>query len=327
MGTIGSLIGILGGTYYGIKIVDFVHKRILDSSRTADNIAEAKRMLGITDAGTFYRSDNTHPLYPKSNSLHPDNFDALTTLTQNQVTRAANEGRLQVLKSLLATHEQDLVLVGSPTGEGCSRILFGYTAPSGEGEGLELTNPLLDLPYHWILDTKSIDPGATAARYVQGRGLVRRPNWKIECSLGTGRLYVPEVDRTRLGLLRDDYLLITRVRNYFSAQALDMGSTILTFGGTHGVGTKAIDILFRDGAILSEMGRRLRGVEAYQALLHVGNIDHSELGSRASKIELIDLQILPDSASTWNAAHRAVKPAIEEWLNQGAGRRHKKSVT
>ena len=313
-GVLGALAAMLAGSYYTVKLQEAFHKMLASARGRAVDVSEAKRILGIDDRDCYYRSDNTHPLYPWSSSLHPDNFDALTTLTQYKVVRAEDQGLLLVADSVHGDCECDLVLVGSPTAEGCSRIVFGYTSPSDDSDSLILANPPVDLPYYWILDKRSISPNATAARFVEGKGRVRRPNWRIEGHVGAGHLYVPTVDVTEENLLCDDYLLISRVRNYLSTEALDSGKTILTFGGAHGVGTKAIDLLLRDRRLLSELGSKLTGATAYQALFRVGNIDHGPLGSRAGKIDLIDIQVLPDTDQVWRTAHNKVKLVVEQWL-------------
>jgi hypothetical protein len=158
---------------------------------------------------------------------------------------------------VLASHEENLVLVGSPTGEGCSRLLFGYNEPADVVDVLKLADPPVDLPYSWVLDRESIETGEVAGRFVEGRKrIVRRPNWKIQSGRRDRRSYVPQVDSREGGLLVDDYLLVTRAPNYLCAAALGRGHSIINFGGTHGIGTKAIDLLLRDRKVLSELGRK-----------------------------------------------------------------------
>jgi hypothetical protein len=100
------------------------------------------------------------------------------------------------------------------------------------------------------------------------------------------------------------------VRNYLSADALDMGHYIVSFGGTHGTGTRALELLYRNRGILRKVADQLRArPAAFQLLLRAGNIAHDPVnGSHASRIELIgNAMILPDSDSVWRTAVRSVR--------------------
>ena len=320
-GILGAILEILAGSYYAIKISEHFHQRLVSVRRREMEITEAKQVLGIGDQDCFYRSDNTHPLYPKSTALHPDNFDALTTLTQYKITRASYQNKLLVTDSVEGNFERDLVLVGSPVAEGCSRIVFGYEPQPNDTDSLLLADPPVDLPYYWVLDRGRVE--ATAARVVAGKGVRTRPNWRIQSTLGAGRLYIPRVDSG--GLLEDDYLLITRVRNYLSANALQTDKTIVTIGGTHGTGTKAIEVLLREQTVLSELSNKLKGATAYQALFRVGKIQHESFGSRASAIELLDVKILPDSDHVWSTAREKTQSKVQQWLTTPpSGKGHRK---
>jgi hypothetical protein len=163
----------------------------------------------------------------------------------------------------------------------------------------------LDLPYRWILSKNEVDDTAVARRFVAGRGMVERPNWRIS---GPGRIYVPRVDED--GVLMDDYLLVTRVRNYLSRNAIDEGHSITSFGGTHGTGTRALELLFRDKDILSRIAGQLRSRPgAFQMLFRVSDIDHNRtMGSHARKIELVDdVVMLPDTDSVWRTTSEIVQ--------------------
>jgi hypothetical protein len=138
--------------------------------------------------------------------------------------RAEEAGRLVVEDEVLTDSAHDLALIGSPTAEGVSRLLFGYSS-DGDPDSLAWDQVPLDLPYRWILSKNAVDDAAVARRFVAGRGMVERPNWRIT---GPDRIYVPKVDE--YGVLLDDYLLVTRVRNYLSRAAIDEGHFITSFG-------------------------------------------------------------------------------------------------
>jgi hypothetical protein len=90
--------------------------------RTAD-VREAKQLLGLVDpAGEAYRSDAVHPLYTPG-QIHPDNRAALRYAGRDALalgTTARDDLHVQATDS-------SLLLFGSPTSEGLSRVMFGYS--------------------------------------------------------------------------------------------------------------------------------------------------------------------------------------------------------
>jgi hypothetical protein len=198
----------------------------------------------------------------------------------------------------------DLALIGSPTAEGLSRLIFGY-ASDDDPDSLTPDRVPVDLPYRWVISKNEVDERAVARRYVAGRGLVERPNWRIA---GPGRIFIPHVDDQ--GVLMDDYLLVTRLRNYLSHSAIDEGRFIVSFGGSHGTGTRALELLFQNTPVLAQIAaQRQNRPAAFQALFRVGDIEHSRtVGSYARKIELVDdIIILPDHYLTWRTAAEIVQ--------------------
>jgi hypothetical protein len=77
--------------------------------------------------------------------------------------------------------------------------------------------------------------------------MVERPNWRIE-GLET---FVPLLDSERY--LVDDYLLITKLRNLSSADALDSGRFIVSMARTHGTATRGVELLLKDRRLLAEI--------------------------------------------------------------------------
>jgi hypothetical protein len=269
-------------------------------ARFRDQANVARELLGLHQSKLIaYRHDSKHVLYGGTETLHPDNLHGLAAASGNAYVAAQQTGRLRVEDEILTHAAHDLALIGSPTSEGLSRLLFGY-APDGDPDSLAVDQIPLDLPFRWVISKNEIADSAVARRLVAGRGLVERPNWRIA---GPDRLYVPRVDEN--GLLLEDYLLVTKVRNYLSHSAIDEGHFIVSFGGSHGTGTRALELLFKDRQVLSSIADRLRQrPAAFQMLLRVSDIKHDRtVGSYARKIELVDEPIiLPDRDSIWRTA-------------------------
>jgi hypothetical protein len=265
----------------------------------------AKEILGLRrERMVAYRHDSRHVLYAGTDTLHPDNLHGLTAASGNDYIRASQTGRVRIEDEIRTHVTHDLVLIGSPAAEGLSRLIFGYSA-DGDPDSLALDQPPVDLPFRWVISKNQVDELAIARRFVAGRGMVERPNWRIE---GPHSIYVPRVDED--GILLEDYLLVTKLRNFISGSALDEGHSVISLGGTHGTGTRALELIFRDKTILGEIAAQLRSrPAAFQMLFRVGDIDHNRsTGSRARRLELVeDAIILPDSEQVWRTARRTLE--------------------
>lgn len=301
-GTLGAIVEVSRRAYDWLKGKARLHREI----------DEAKELLGIKKEGDVaYRHDSVHALYSGGTDLHPDNLAGLTAAAGNEFARATDLRLIRSVTAVKTSLNTNLVLIGSPTAEGLSRPTFGYE-PDADPDSLALQQPPVDLPLKWILSKAQIEEHARARRYVAGKGLVSRPNWRIE---GRNKLFIPEVDSA--GYLSVDYLLVTRLRNYLSLEALDEGKYIVSFGGTHGTATRAIEILLRDSDTLRKIADHLSGHPAsYQLLLKVGGMDHDRLlGTRATKVEIVgEPIILDDSQETWRYAARIAQSNLDKWL-------------
>jgi hypothetical protein len=273
----------------------------------ADSVRE---MLGLMQGSRVaYRHDSRHVLYIDTNRLHPDNLHGLAAASGNDYLRARRSGRVRIEDDVRTDTACDLVLIGSPTAEGLSRLVFGYR-PDGDADSLVLDQAPVDLPFRWVISKNLVDPQAVARRFVAGRGMVERPNWRIE---GPRRVYVPRVDEN--GLLLEDYLLVTKLRNYLSRGAFDEGYSIVSFGGTHGTGTRALELIFKDKDIIGVIGEQLRSrPAAFQMLFRIYDIDHNpSTGSRARGLHLVeDVTILPDSEQIWRTAAQILERSTRD---------------
>lgn len=283
-----------------------------DAHERAKDVREAKRLLGLADpVGEAYRSDAVHPLYMPGH-LHPDNKAALVAAGFDVLAKgAAAREKLQVDAT-----DSSLLLFGSPTSEGLSRVIFDYTELP-DRDGLSLIDPPLDFPYAWELDPEKVGDGRVG-RLVKGKGLVERPPWQIK---GRSTRLVPETDSE--GLISEDYLLITRMRNFLSPDAEGEGKFLVSFGGAHGTGTRAVGLLLSDKRlmqrVLEELKRshmsssgQLGGVpKAYQLLFRVSRIKHRRSESVPGALELVDAVSLPDDETTWDLARRRVTSRLE----------------
>jgi hypothetical protein len=85
-------------------------------------------------------------------------------------------------------------------------------------------------------------------------------------------MFWPQVNEN--AFLRTDYLLVTVAPNLINRASFHRGDKIIVFGGTHGPGTRAVDLLFRDEPNLRRLLAASRGMPYWQALLEVDQIYH-----------------------------------------------------
>lgn len=274
---------------------------------------QAKTLLGMRRGeGIAYRHDSVHTLLSPS-AIHPDNRDAVRFAAGSDIARAKRLDKLTIDDDITVALQQNIVLLGSPASEGLSRILFGYQ--SAADNRLILHGRPIELPFVWQLDQEKVC-GAKATRYVRDIGLITRPNWHI---VGQNRQqFIPEVDEN--GLLASDYLLITRIRNYLTPAACDMGRFIVSIGGAHGTATRAIGLLLRNRDCLTQVAQRI-GVDAhsFQLIFRVDQMVHDPAkGTYAKRITLVDAVSLPDNAQIWSTAHSAIKNELLQLRSIGS---------
>lgn len=290
-------------------------------SRTQESRAsarDAKRLLGFQQSdSTIYRSDNVHPLYRQPANIHPDNRRALLAAVGEEYLLAESLGTVELQTRVGAQLDDNLVLIGSPTSEGISRLVFGYTSAPDVEDSLILDTAPVDLPYRMILDLEHVPRTALAHRYVENIGMTTRPNWRIESDAGT---FIPELND---GWLRTDYLLITRLRNFLTPDGFARGHTVVSIAGTHGVGTRALSLLLNDNTLLREIGSvtRERDCPSFQALFRISDISHDKrTGSHGRKIQLIAApSIIADNPERWRTAQSIVRSPAKAWIQGKQG--------
>jgi hypothetical protein len=286
----------------------------------------AKQILGIDgDPEIAYRSASVHSLY--HDAVHPDNLDPLIALVGSDLLRGDDPNdataNLEVVQELEVPIGQSQVRFGSPTSDGGTRILFGY-GEEGENNRLIRTTEPLELPFYWELEDVGDD---LAFRFVRGKGKVGRPLWRIVESR-TAHSHIPEIDSEKM--LKTDYLLVTRVRNYLSEGWL-AGKFVTSFGGAHGTGTRAAELLAADRRELAKVRVALRelakqaGLQqeappCFQLLFEVDIDNDEKRGSRGRKIRLVAQALIDNSDEHWKSAANCIAPARNEWARSGYGR-------
>jgi hypothetical protein len=229
------------------------------------------RLFGNFAAANYKFVPGTSNPYLKG--IHPDDLRAAASFDR-VVSRLVEN--LTVVDDLMdaAQLEGNIIALGSPMSNYLSRIVLQYeNMTGGPTDGFTRTghNPLFHLPFEYIFDAKYLRKEFLMTRRFAGKREHQVPNWSIR-DMSVGKVLCPQVDSD--GTLKTDFLLITKLPKILSSDAYDRGEEIIIFGGTHGIGTKAIDLLFQDETILSAIEKKVRNTPYWQALIEIERITH-----------------------------------------------------
>jgi hypothetical protein len=314
-------------TTLSLRVADWLLREAKGRVMRRLDAGAAKQILGIDgDPEIAYRSASVHSLY--HDAVHPDNLDPLMALVGGDLMRGVDPDdattNLEVLQELEVPIGQSQVRFGSPTSDGGARVLFGY-GKEGESNRLIRTVEPIELPFYWELEDVGDD---LAFRFVRGKGKVGRPLWRIVES-PSKHSHIPEISSE--GMLKTDYLLVTRVRNYFSEGWL-AGKFVTSFGGAHGTGTRAVELLAGDRRELAKVRVTLKdlakqaGLQSevppcFQLLFEVEIDNDEKRGSRGRRIRLVGQALIDNSDEHWKRAAECIAPARAEWAGSGHGER------
>lgn len=274
-----------------------------------------EEMLGIgLHTDTSFRVGLLHSTLERG-LVHPDDAAAFAAVAGPSLAYAMNSDWL-LLDEVAGRLEDNVVLIGSPGSEGLSRLIFGYEESSDQR--LQFVGDVLDLPYHWEEDSTQVT-GDCLRLQPDGR-TSRRPNWPII----SARERVPYRPRTdNEGFLTSDYLLVSMLPNFLTIEGNERGRTILSVGGSHGVGTRAIERLLMDTKLMSELLTKYQDGKSphFQALFEACSVVHSaRSGSIAKRLSLMDYVPLFFNDDAIRIAHRSVTERFTDWMRETEGR-------
>jgi hypothetical protein len=270
--------------------------RLIEKARSALGDADYQNDLIFSVFGDFRKNakftpGTAHYLFP--NKMHPDDVIAGAVLEKVGSLGITN---LKIVDNFfdLRDLEGTLVALGSPMSNFLSRAILAYQFVSSnpdDGIKRDKDKSFFELPFEYVMDATQLrTAGAMANRMVDGK-VHSVPNWSI-WSAAEKNMLVPSVDDS--GQLQSDYLLVTVLPNIFSRRSYEAGDRIVIFGGTHGVATKAVELLFRDSELLGHLRDKVESSPYWQAVFKVNHVSHDPKGGRAVPFSLAeDFQCAP----------------------------------
>lgn len=169
-----------------------------------------------------------------------------------------------------------LIALGSPMSNNLSRLIMGYEQinPKNPEFGMirNLTKSFFDLPYEYIFDSqKLLKKGLATSRKIDGNDH-KVPNWAIKSNIDNSIISADTFDS---GNFKNDFLLISVLPNIFETNSYENEDKIVIFGGTHGIATKSIELLFKDEKLLSILSNKVN-TPFWQAVIKVDKVGFVE---------------------------------------------------
>lgn len=234
-----------------------------------------ERLFG-TSTPIYLVGSDAHPLYPllPGEAIYPSDKNAAEKLRDDFF----GELVLQPVDDYAPFEKQgSLICLGSSVATEVNRSYLGD--PKNPKMNLVFPKYETQLHYNYVAPDKGV---VACNRQLGWSKPWKEPNWGIK--MEDDEIF-PVVQE---GWLKTDYLLVTRIPTHIRG-----AGDVMIFGGCHGVGTQATELLLRklDLDALKKITTKIGDSSHYQALLLVGDISHKRHSS-GKYIELVDAKPL-----------------------------------
>jgi hypothetical protein len=181
----------------------------------------------------------------------------------------------------------NILTVGSPISNEYAYAVFDNELVRGNLSYMRQSqrHPLT-LPVRNLLSGKDVEDKNRVVR----RGKFTEPNWGV---IVEGKAVFPEIDID--GRLKTDYLLLTKVPNFFDQNWSSNGNALLSMGGVHGPGTQGFALLLSDHAATEKLNTRLKalGSPYWQVLIKIIQVEREDNRDIAKSIDIKDICVFP----------------------------------
>jgi hypothetical protein len=218
-----------------------------------------------------------------------------------------------------APPDRDMVIVGGPNSSLWTSIAWEFEGPNNDTLRRN-PDPIIPLTYYGISDREGLE---RVGYLLDGEMPVATSNWPFVCTderrpvppLITPEYSAKEFLRVEhsgrvemVPIVLDNYLLATRIPNFLAPNFEQIMQTssredwpyILVFEGTHGVGTRGVELLLtvKGLDVLDKLRISLNGANSFQAMFWMGDVMRTLGGfHKPNSIKLLDSvpMDLPDS--------------------------------
>jgi hypothetical protein len=326
---LGGVEGAAAGSSVGVA-AEAMFAEVQSRRRKQHALTEAEDLIDTLLGGR--RPDRLKQLsYGRKgpHGWHPDHRAAGSALAESLGFPCAKVQRV-ASPSLPIDVDADLAIIGGPNATPLTMVAWEY-----RGDNIrELErDPDAIIPLRWFGSAKASEISDTPIGWrLEGVGPIATVNWSYQ-DTKTRKEFAPrpsrktiQVDGSDVYLPKDNYLIINRVPNFLHSQFHDICTrepqrlwpSIVVFQGTHGIGTRAAELLMEsDGLdVLRSLDVALREVPYFQALLRVTGIDTVGRGSKAfdrfSRVEVVDTAPIDPHHDVYLKAHARGRLALKQ---------------
>lgn len=312
---------ILAGISAALNLADksvAVGRSVRDHIRTNQRQKASRReIFSLLDVGPGmlrnFRVSTSHPTSP-NDVLPIADIEALAAIVDRSLADSVQTlGAFLDDDDVAADFEEDMLLIGSPESEPLTRLIFGYESLQ-VGLGVGYLGGTMPLVYRWEEEWERTDQ-ALCLQARPGGAIAVRPNWPLMKTQPSPRSIYP---RTSNGYLSQDFLIVTKIPNFLTESAWQRGRSIVSVGGLHSVGTRAVELMLNNSDIVFDLLRRVEalspGTRWLQIVLAVDSIDHDpETGSKPTAVHVHDVVELDIPDSLVKTARSVVASRLEAW--------------
>jgi hypothetical protein len=272
------------------KVVKWIKENV--EKRREQKLDESKfkfitRLFGIEDK-VGLRPGGEHPAF--ENYLHPDDREALF-----YITGLINNPKLKAHQKWIGIVDPayNIICLGGPVSNFITRQNMGYQRRGDDF--LKVSDFPIDFPF--LFDLSKERSRQITKRYTGGK-VHKEYNWPIITPSGLLNSKVTK------GWLEENYLIITRMPNLSNEIAWKERKDLIIISGTHGTGTRALELLFETAKVLKSIVEEVGEACYYQSLLRVPEIIHDtqwhdSLPLRIEHIKSEPLLIKDDRINFW----------------------------
>lgn len=314
--TASIAVSSVAGAVAGQGLEDLVY----DTRRRRNAVERFREIFGFQDDSRLFDHFWGRPAY--WDWYHPYNEVAGKKL--QQVLGIDNEPIIASRTPLKFAPQRkgDILVVGGPNSNTETMVAWGFKGDDYRNLVPQSSPPV---PLRWYSSSSELDemaPTGYQIAYSMGSGrMAFTTNWPLY-DRQKQEVQVPEPGnrvKTQDGNLYgpgQNFLILTRLANFldptFGAK-VDIPNmprhswpTMLVIDGTHGPGTRGIELLLGDDGpdILEDIAHNLAGADSYQILLVLSGLVGAGGGlQRFKQVERVEVQPLHIDRATYRAAH------------------------
>lgn len=270
------------------KVSEITHSLINPNQKDQYDISLIYKLFGDLNENFSFVPGTAHRIH--KGRIHPDDKKAASTLERIGLSGVEN---LEIVNNLFFPEniQGNIVALGSPATNALTTGIMQYRPflKKPEHGFFRENKTFFDLPFEYYMNGKQLLKDNRIYKRRVLHDLKVGPNWGIYNNIDN-QLIIPKTSES--GILLNDYLLVTVLPNIYELKGVDTDSKIIIFGGAHGTGTKAIELLLSNNKILKKLVRQTKNIRYWQALIEIDSISYDPQTHEATPFKLSEEAVI-----------------------------------